>query len=99
LWLAVKINAPVAFDPCNRRLGLSNSKPSLHFASCTNIANNQKKQKTKCHYNHEHRERNLTSAPDLSRITADTAGVDNRVFLPTHTRRTPLAAAILIMIC
>lgn len=60
---------------------------------------NKQKNKTKDNYNHELREGYLTSAPDLSRITADTAGVDNRVFLPTHTRRTPLAAAILIMIC
>ena len=41
----------------------------------------------------------LTSAPVLSRITADTAGVDMRLFSPTQTRLTPLAAAIFVMIC
>uniref|UniRef100_A0A0A9E0E5 PGMC2 n=1 Tax=Arundo donax TaxID=35708 RepID=A0A0A9E0E5_ARUDO len=53
LWLAVKMKAPVAFDP---------------------------------------------SAPILSRMTADTAGVDMRLFCPTQTRLTPLAAAIFVMI-
>ena len=41
----------------------------------------------------------LTSAPTLSRITPDTAGVESNPFWPTHTRLTPFAADILIIIC
>jgi hypothetical protein len=44
-------------------------------------------------------ETKLTSAAILSRIIADTAGVDKRVSCPTQTRLTPLAAAIFVMIC
>lgn len=40
----------------------------------------------------------LTSAPTLSRMTADTAGVDSNEFWPTQIRLTPFAAAILVMI-
>jgi hypothetical protein len=43
-------------------------------------------------------ETKLTSAAILSRIIADTAGVDKRVSCPTQTRLTPLAAAIFVMI-
>ena len=51
------------------------------------------------HATHEHFGRNkLTSAAILSRMIADTAGVDKRVSCPTQTRLTPLAAAIFVMI-
>jgi hypothetical protein len=40
----------------------------------------------------------LTSTPTLSRITADTAGVESNPFRPTQIRLTPFAAAILVII-
>ena len=41
----------------------------------------------------------LTSDPTLSRIAADTAGVESNPFWPTQTRLTPFPAAILVIIC
>jgi len=41
----------------------------------------------------------LTSTPTLSRITADTAGVESSPFWPTQTRLNPFPAAILVIIC
>lgn len=43
-------------------------------------------------------ETKLTSAAILSRMIADTAGVDKRLSCPTQTRLIPLAAAIFAMI-
>jgi hypothetical protein len=89
LWLAVNINAPVALDPWYSSSGVKNSLCiRLYHHYC------RRKWASLIETSWE-----LTSTPTLSRITADTAGVESSPFWPTQTRRTPFPAAIFIIIC